>query len=211
MSDTIYTGRSAGRPRGRRRADTEAAIVAVARRLFAERGYAQTTVKDVAQAAGLSHAAIYSYYANKQALYGAAIASAQAELLPDYMRAMSEGANLREKIAGVLMASAHAHDADRNITGLLAAVPMELRRHPELLEQAWAGENDVLAALMSMFDEARANGELSTCASNDELLAVLLGGGVGVALFQYGVQSADLSGAMQLFVDLLFDRVFRVQ
>jgi AcrR family transcriptional regulator len=51
--------------RGRR---TREALVAAARRVFAERGYAGTRMQDVAAEAGVSHGTVYTWFANKDEL-----------------------------------------------------------------------------------------------------------------------------------------------
>jgi AcrR family transcriptional regulator len=58
-------------------------ILAVAVRLFAERGYGKTTVRDVARAAHVTHPLIYHYFGSKLGLLAAAT-----ELTQSKMRAM---------------------------------------------------------------------------------------------------------------------------
>lgn len=198
----------AGRPPGSTREGTLGRLLPAARRLFAEKGYAQTTFKDVGAAAGISHAAVYSYFDSKSNLYLATLDNTQGLLLPEYLQAIANGASLRERIAGILMASAAAHDRDNTITGFLAAVPIEIRRHPELLDHLAQQHNDIFAALYAMLDEARVLGEINTDVSTDSLLSALLGGGVGVALFQYGVLGSSLSEAMEVFVQMLEGTLF---
>ena len=51
------------------RAEREQQILAEARRLFAERGYAQVTMDDVAAAVGVTKPLLYTYFGNKERLY----------------------------------------------------------------------------------------------------------------------------------------------
>ncbi|MBQ7807711.1 helix-turn-helix domain-containing protein, partial [Rhodococcus sp. (in: high G+C Gram-positive bacteria)] len=51
----------------------EASILTAAKALFAERGYASTTIKDIAVAAGYSPALVMKIYGSKARLYSAAI------------------------------------------------------------------------------------------------------------------------------------------
>src|SRR6476661_8008143 len=60
-------GRRPGAP------DTRAAILASARALFAEHGYAGTTVRAVATAAGVDGALVHHYFGTKQDLFLAAL------------------------------------------------------------------------------------------------------------------------------------------
>ena len=112
----------------------------------------------------------------------------------------------------MLLASADAHDRDSSITGLLAAVPIEIRRHPELNEALIGQNNDVIEALKGIFAEAKQTGEIQTEASLDNLVTAFLGGGVGVALFQYGMQNSDsLREAMDVYVTMIEGLIFRAE
>ncbi len=203
---------SVGRPRGSNKEDTIARLLPAARQLFAEKGYAQTTFKDVGRAIGISHAALYSYFPAKLDLYLATLADTQALLLPYYLDAIANSGSLRERIVGVLLASADAHDRDSSITGLLAAVPIEIRRHPELNEALIGQNNEVIEVLKGIFAEAKKTGEIQTAASLDNLVTAFLGGGVGVALFQYGMQnSGSLREAMDVYVSMIEGLIFRTE
>ena len=52
-------------PRGER---TEAAFLAAAKRVFAEKGYFNAKITDICAAAGKSTGSFYNYYDNKEAL-----------------------------------------------------------------------------------------------------------------------------------------------
>lgn len=197
-----------GRPKGSKKEDTLARILPVARKLFAEKGFAQTTFKDVGKEVGVTHAALYSYFPSKVELYIATLAETQAMLLPFYLEAIASATTLRERLTGILLASADAHDRDSTITGFLAAVPIEMRRHQEL-HQHLAGQNEVMEALESIFQEAKDKGEIKPDVSASNLAAALFGGGVGVALFQYGMQAPNLREAMEVFVAMIEAQLFQ--
>ncbi|MEA5020549.1 MAG: helix-turn-helix domain-containing protein [Gordonibacter sp.] len=55
------------------RRDTKAIISEVALRLFAERGYDGTGMRDIAEAVGIQPASLYKHYANKQAIFDAVV------------------------------------------------------------------------------------------------------------------------------------------
>jgi len=204
------TGRAkSGRPPGSSSAVTRAKLLTAARKQFAEKGYAQTTFKDVGREAGVTHAALYQYFDSKQALYLDTLAETQALLLPQYLAAIEQGASLRERIVGVLMASADAHDADSTITGFLAAIPIEIRRHQELRDVLVDPNNQIMRALEQMFDDAKLSGEIVSDFSSRHLVDAFLGGGVGVSLFHYGMPTSSLREGMQVFVALIEARVFK--
>jgi AcrR family transcriptional regulator len=58
---------------------TRQLLVSVARRLFADQGYAATSVEDIIQAAGVARGALYHHFAGKDALFRAVYEEVQAE------------------------------------------------------------------------------------------------------------------------------------
>ncbi len=60
---------------------TRASILAAAETLFAERGFAETRLEDVAAAVGIRRASIVYYFADKPALYDAVLADVFGGLL----------------------------------------------------------------------------------------------------------------------------------
>ncbi|MBV9078526.1 MAG: TetR/AcrR family transcriptional regulator [Methylobacteriaceae bacterium] len=67
-------------PNARRTEATTARLIAVARRLFAERGYARTATEDVAAAAEVTRGALYHHFKGKDALFEAVFLQIQAEI-----------------------------------------------------------------------------------------------------------------------------------
>lgn len=199
-----------GRPRGSNKEAKLTQILLAARRQFAEKGYAQTTFKDIGRAVGMTHAALYSYFSSKLDLYAATLVDAQSVLLPEYLRALEECTTLRERFRRILMASAAAADRDETVTGFLAAVPIEMRRHPELLAELLKQNNGLYQALAGMFEEAKRTGELNPELSTENLIAAFFGGALGVSLFHYGMHaSTRLTDAMAIFA-VLVDQGFDI-
>lgn len=197
-----------GRPKGSTKEETLSKIMPAARQLFANKGYAQTTFKEIGKEIGISHAALYSYFPSKKELYLASLMQTQEVLFPHFIEAFTKGKTLKERISHVLIAIAEEHDKDASITGLLAAVPIEIRRHKDIFESLSDGNNPIMLALEGMFDEAKANGEIVLDVPSSELIAALLGGGIGVALFQYGLNKPNLKSTMEVFVSLIEAQFF---
>lgn len=199
-----------GRPKGSSKENTLSKILPAARKLFASQGYAQTTFKAVGKELGISHAALYAYFDSKKSLYLATLKDTQALLLPHYIAALEEQSTLQSRLTAILKATATKHDKDNSITGLLAAVPIEVRRHEELYTALVASsENDLMIALETMVAEAKEKGEIKIDASAADLVSALFGGGVGVALFQYGLKREELTPAMDVYIKLLEGQLFR--
>ena len=80
--------------RERRAQLTRDEILRAARRLFAERGYARTSVRDIAQAAGVSPQTVYDSVGSKQALVSRLNDLIDAEAgVADIVRAAAESDN----------------------------------------------------------------------------------------------------------------------
>jgi len=77
--------------KGVARADREQQIIEVACRIFAETGFAATSVADVAEAAGISKPLIYNYFGSKDGLYAACVRHAAEVLTAEIERTAQSG------------------------------------------------------------------------------------------------------------------------
>ncbi|HEV8338795.1 MAG TPA: TetR/AcrR family transcriptional regulator [bacterium] len=80
---------------GRRPAEagisSRSAIVAAATRLFARRGFAETSMRQIAEAAGVSKAAIYHHFRDKDRLYRSLLEEAIESLTAAMKRVLDDG------------------------------------------------------------------------------------------------------------------------
>jgi len=84
-----------------RRAATTEAILKAGRRLFGERGFAATTIDDIADAAQVAKGAVYHHFATKEAVFEAVFDSVSRDLVADIERATrSERDVLAAMVAG---------------------------------------------------------------------------------------------------------------
>jgi AcrR family transcriptional regulator len=81
----------------RNAAETKARILAAAQRAFAERGYSQTGMREIAERAGVAHSLILRYFGTKANLFSAALTLSFAEpsltgaIKPTFGRRVVEG------------------------------------------------------------------------------------------------------------------------
>lgn len=126
------------------KAATRERLLAQARRLFREQGYAATSLEQIAEAADVTKGAIYGHFASKEDLL---ITAMEAQGVPAWAGRLNPSLPLRERLAGFSRAMA-ADDAFRDAGDLamelefLAAVlrsPDALARYSGVLERLLAG------------------------------------------------------------------------
>jgi AcrR family transcriptional regulator len=69
------------RTQAERSAATQQALIAAARRLWGERGYAEVGTPEIAEAAGVTRGAMYHQYADKAALFRAVVEAMDQEII----------------------------------------------------------------------------------------------------------------------------------
>ena len=133
-SKGAVASRRRGRPVNASADDTVAAVLNAARRSFAARGYAGTSNREVAAAAGLTHTAIYNHFGSKAQLFTAVFVDVQELLIAELDRsaqARDDGKALPHVLVDALDA---LRDADPSNVDFLASMYVEVRRDPELAE-----------------------------------------------------------------------------
>ncbi len=90
MSDLCKSPNGEAAPRRRSGDETLRSIQAAARQCFLRSGYQETTIRDIAEAAGISPAAIYTHFTNKAQLFNSLNIPQARELHPEYERQRAE-------------------------------------------------------------------------------------------------------------------------
>lgn len=130
--------RGRGRPAKSSTDDTVAAVLVAARRKFAAHGYAGTTNRDVAAAAGLAHTAIYNHFGSKALLFTAVFVDVQELLIRELDRSVCDAAGEADGEATLPLALLDAIQSlraiDPSTVEFLASMYVEVRRHVELQE-----------------------------------------------------------------------------
>ena len=83
---------------------TRSALLATATALFAERGYAKTSLEDIAAATQVTRGAVYHHFASKQALFEAVLAEQETTVV----RRSEEAAAAAPDPVGAAVASLHS-------------------------------------------------------------------------------------------------------
>ena len=89
-------------------------ILAAARRVFASRGFHDSTIEDVAEAAGIAKGTIYLYYASKLDLYWAALKAGIVAMVEEAERQMAAVATVREKMQAFIASKINYAEAQKD-------------------------------------------------------------------------------------------------
>jgi AcrR family transcriptional regulator len=95
--------------------ETRRRILDTALALFRERGFEETTIRDIAGSAGLSLGAAYYYFKSKEAIVGAYYDYVQEEHLLRSREAFSHGESLRDRLRAALHAKIDIMQEDRRL------------------------------------------------------------------------------------------------
>ncbi len=112
-------------------AETQTRILKAAQKLFANRGYAGTTTRDLAHASGIAEGTLFRHFENKKSILVEVVTQGWVELLTDLLTELSEMGSYKA-IAQVMrkrMLSFHSN------SDMLRVCFMEAQFHPELRDR----------------------------------------------------------------------------
>ncbi len=146
------------RTQSERRAATRGALVAAARELFAERGFAGVSREEIVERAGVTRGAMYHYFASKEALFQAAFEEVERDLCDALAQAAMSGSDPVEelRLGAIAFLAAAATGEVRRIALLDAPSVLDADIRRDLEEQYGLG---MLRAVLAQIDEA---GRLAT-------------------------------------------------
>jgi len=87
-----------------------AELLRIAARLFAEKGFKNTTVRDIADAAGILSGSLYHHFDSKESIVDEILSTFQAELFAAYDEVLASDMGAREKIERAVRLSFEAID-----------------------------------------------------------------------------------------------------
>lgn len=92
----------------------EEQLVTIAAHLFAQKGYEGTSLRDIAEQAGITKAALYYWFPEKEALFQRVVAGRMAALVERVGEAVAAAVSPVDKIRAFLLCSAEQIDVDRS-------------------------------------------------------------------------------------------------
>jgi AcrR family transcriptional regulator len=129
---------------------TRQRLLAEAQRLFRERGYAATSLEQIAEAAEVTKGAIYGHFASKEDLMLSALEAAPA---PDYSTTLNDTSRpLRERLAAFSRAAAAEDPGDTEELAMFLEFFAALLRAPDALRRYSRGRERRLQELADADD-----------------------------------------------------------
>ncbi len=160
MSDKEGATRRLGRPTDRDSAATRQVLLRVARERFIADGYAATTNRAIAEAAGITPGAIYHYVSSKAELYAAVYDEVFQQVYSEYERVASEKNTLIRQFSAMLDATVALNEHDPSLAGFVVGT-REALRHPELWASITPLQRRHRKVLRSLVSDAVDRGELA--------------------------------------------------
>ncbi|HYG59176.1 MAG TPA: TetR/AcrR family transcriptional regulator [Symbiobacteriaceae bacterium] len=176
--------------------ELRAALIQTGLRLFAEKGFAATTVDEITTAAGVAKGTFYNYFKTKEDLALAGTLAVQAEWSGMVNRLMTEARNTRERLNMVFAGASDWVQSNREVTWVWCIE--RLRRGRE----ATGGPSGFGRLLTGVYRAGQAQGEVRRD-RQPELLALEMEGMflAYVASWHHSEGAFDLGAAMRKAVE----------
>jgi AcrR family transcriptional regulator len=192
--------------RAERRAQTRAALLDAAARVFVERGFAGASVEAIAAEAGYTRGAFYSNFATKEELFVALLQERGFELARSAAR---EGAGMTPSELGAYAAAVHEHAASEWMVRLFLEVLAHAGRDAETRQLAagfWSGTRHIAA---EQIGRLYAEAGQEPPAEPSEIATAIIALDVGLALQRFVDADAVSLDAFPRLYDLLFGPLYR--
>jgi AcrR family transcriptional regulator len=112
--------------------DGRASVLSAAREVFAERGYAAATTRDILARSGTTPPTLAHHFGSKAGLYLAVLHEVMEEIVQAFRDATAAHEMFIDRVDAILDASVAVNRHDPAISRLVFAAPMEVRQHPDL-------------------------------------------------------------------------------
>lgn len=157
--------------RGTRKTLVEAHIVEVATALFAERGFAGTSLQDIATAAGLTRPALYHYFASKEDLLSRLVSAATETPAGDLRRIRRGDGTCVERLRA--MAASIAEMQAKHPARFRLLIMSEADLPARLAKPYASGRRSVLREFSTLLDEGVRTGEFRAVDSRTAALGII--------------------------------------
>jgi AcrR family transcriptional regulator len=202
--------RRAGRPSAAESAETRDRILRAACLRFADSGYARALNRDIAEAAGVTSAALYHYYDSKADLFAAAYQRGLALVLQAYRAAAASRSGAVDRLCAMVDANVALNREHPGLADFFAVAPLELKRHRELAARVGQAGLEVPELFREVLGSGVAAGELRADLPVETAVHLVTAASYGLAWFHALLPSEEAHEAvMRAFQELLQGRLLR--
>lgn len=184
-------------------------LLEIAEQLFTEHGYQAVSIRDIAQASGVSNAALYYHFPNKEALFDEVIGYHADKLAQRLVEASAEADTPRGQLAAMLAAYAAHVSERRSPLFYLRRKPDDADRERVMKQHRYLVQR-MLAPLEDVLQAATGQGELRQLSDNYSPAFLLLG--LFHGMLQHRKHCTDcqiLPEDIQLVIDIFWDGMKR--
>ena len=178
-------------------------ILMAARNLFAEKGYEETTIADIAKAAGVAVGTVYLYFHNKHDVYTAVSLDIELSLAQAFQNPSLRELPFKDVIRTMVNASFQASRQHQQFMSLIQTdmqSPEEIRQHKEIDDQ-------VTQTIDALFRHAIEKGELAPF--NTAMYAEILSCAAGAVIHQcFVVEGGEREEQFREYLIELIERLF---
>jgi AcrR family transcriptional regulator len=151
-----------------------AGILDAARTVFAKKGFHETTVEEIAEAAGVAKGTVYLYYRSKQEIYFEALRFGFASLIKTLEREIEETAGVDQKLRAFIAAKLDYCETNRDFFKIYYSELGKIPIHPGAINTTFKALYFEQAQLLEAMLKAGAKeGVIRKAAHNRTALAVL--------------------------------------
>jgi AcrR family transcriptional regulator len=202
--------RRAGRPAATPSAETRERILRAACERFAAAGYAHATNAEIAEAAGVTSAALYHYFDSKAALFAATYRHYLDVILEAYRAASSAPEGAVAKLTAMVRTNVALNRDHPELAGFFAIAPLELLRHPEVAKLTGDdGGAELTVLFRGVLEEGVRRGELPKRLPIASVVHLLVAASYGLS-WSHGISTpAQHDAVMVAFEALLEGKLFR--
>ncbi len=187
---------------------TRERILLEASRLFRHHGYAATTLREVADAAGIKAGSIYSHFESKEQILGEVLDKgilAVAAAVRERVEALPKGANARQKVAaaieGHLWGLLHHGDFTSANIRIYGQIPPAAKNRHRKVRREYADYWDAL------LDEAMQRGELRRDIGTT-IARLFVIGALNWTVEWYNPQKGSFEDFVEQITTIVFDGTF---
>jgi len=144
-------------------------ILAAAIKVFGKKGFADTCVEDIADAAKIAKGTLYLYFRSKEDIYATAVQQAIRQLQDLIAERIASVSGVRQKLAVMIAARLEFWIEHQNLYRLIITVGREQKHRRQTNDGLRVGH----AALVAIFQDAVATGELEPQPFDDLAWAIL--------------------------------------